>query len=444
MSDYIYMLESRLSAGQNRVVKEVENAAAQAGSNVFLAGGAMRDMLGGSPIRDLDFSVEGQALKLAKTVAERAEGRMVSADEHRRTAELLFPGGVTVQIAMSRTERYTKTGVRPQVTPASIQEDLRGRDFSINAIALSLNRASRGLLLDPTNGLADLERREMRSLSTYTFFDDPSRLLRLVRFRVRLGFTVEERTAQQMRNAREAGVLGSVTADAFLEELRRVATEPCCAGIMKALDEEGLLDALAPRIAGGKLNAAGLTRLEKAVHLLPDDGGSHLERVGPFFTVLLEKLPSRERQAFAKEVGLRKTEIESWQKLDARARKLETVMKSPRLKKPSQVYFAVVGAPPGEVLLLLARSPVRMVQDRMHHYFEKYLPLAREIGPEQLTALEAKPGTPKWEKAREALLAAHLDRRPKKPVIEPPPEPPPLMIPGRGRPRSQALLAHPR
>src|SRR5215467_12588146 len=177
MSDYIYMLESHLSPDQNRVVEETQAAAALANVNVFLTGGAMRDMLGGFRIRDLDFSVEGNALKLAKAVAERGGAELEAVDEHRRSAELLFPSGVTAQIVMSRQEKYGKPGARPQVSAATIQEDLRGRDFTVNAIALSLNKASRGLLLDPTNGLADLERRELRTLNTYTFYDDPSRLI---------------------------------------------------------------------------------------------------------------------------------------------------------------------------------------------------------------------------------------------------------------------------
>ena len=79
----------------------------------------------------------------------------------------------------------------------------RGRDFTINSIALSLNPASRGLLLDPNNGVGDLERRELRAVSNYTLYDDPIRLLRMLRFKVRLGFTIEERTKMQYDNARE-------------------------------------------------------------------------------------------------------------------------------------------------------------------------------------------------------------------------------------------------
>src|SRR6185436_13281833 len=114
MSDYIYILESHLSPDQNRVVEEVQAAAAHSNVNLFLTGGAMRDMMAGFRIRDLDFVVEGAALKVAKTVAERTGAQIVSQDDHRKSAELLFASGATAQIAMSRQEKYTKSGAKPQ------------------------------------------------------------------------------------------------------------------------------------------------------------------------------------------------------------------------------------------------------------------------------------------------------------------------------------------
>ena len=225
MSDYVYMLESHLSPDQNRVVEDVQQAAAQANVNLFLTGGAMRDMLAGLRIRDLDFVVEGNALKVAKSICERTGAQTVSADETRKSAELVFASGVTAQIGMSRQEKYARTGAKPQVSAATIQEDLRGRDFTCNAIALSLNKASRGLILDPMNGLADIQRRELRAISTYGFYDDPSRLLRLIRFRVRLEFTVEERTQMQVANAREAEVEKLIPPRVLAEELKRIGLE---------------------------------------------------------------------------------------------------------------------------------------------------------------------------------------------------------------------------
>ena len=247
----MFMLESHLNADQNRVVAEVQAAANQANMNLFLTGGAMRDMLGGFPIRDLDFAVEGNALKVAKAAAEKSGARIVSVDENRRTMDLIFPGAVTVEIGMSRTEKFARPGGKPQVTPAFIQDDLRRRDFTMNAIALSLNRGSRGLLIDPTNGLADLTAHELRATHSYAFYEDPARLLRLIRFRGRLGFTVEERTQRQYDNAREAELEKLVTGRTLYEELRGLAEEPNAGEILKELEHAGLL----PHFLGGSNRA---------------------------------------------------------------------------------------------------------------------------------------------------------------------------------------------
>ena len=147
----MFMLDSHLTSEQSTVLALVRDAAAKANLNLFLTGGAMRDMLGGFPIRDLDFTVEGNAVKFAKTFAA-AGAEIISADENRKSVELLFPGNVTVEISMARQERYAKPGANPSVHPATIHEDLRGRDFTVNAIGLSLSKASFGLLLDPANG----------------------------------------------------------------------------------------------------------------------------------------------------------------------------------------------------------------------------------------------------------------------------------------------------
>jgi tRNA nucleotidyltransferase (CCA-adding enzyme) len=431
MSDYIYMLESHLGPDQIRVVEEVQLAASQANVNLFLTGGAMRDMLAGSRIRDLDFVAEGNALKLAKSVCERGGARTVSTDETRKSAELVFASGVTTQIAMARQEKYTRSGAKPQVTPATIQEDLRGRDFTCNAIALSLNKASRGLLLDPMNGLADIERKELRAISTYGFYDDPSRLLRLIRFRVRLGFTVEERTQMQVANAREAEVEKLIPARVLGEELKRISMEDNPSEILKGLEEAGLLALFSPALAGPKLNLPGIQRLEKNSRLLPDDVASRTARFGPFLYALTEKLNPKEKQALIKATEMTKADLEHWQKLEARAKKLETSLRAARVKKASHVYQIMTAAAPDEILFQLYHSTFKPVQERMRNYYQKYLPLLQEIPPEEWATIEGKPGTPKYTKARDSFIAIHLDRKPKKPVIpETPPAPPPAPPPG--------------
>jgi len=425
MSDYIYMLESRLEPDQNRAVEEVRAAAGEASVNVFLAGGAMRDMLGGFRIRDLDFAVEGNALKVAKAFCDRTGAATLSIEDNQKSAELLLPSGATVQIAMSRREKYARAGAKPQVTPATIQEDLRGRDFTCNAIALSLNQASRGLLLDPMNGLADIGRKELRSVSTYGFYDDPSRLLRLERFRVRLGFTVEERTQMQVANAREAEVEKLIPPRVLGEELKRISAEDSPAEILRALEEAKLLAPILPTLAGPKLNLAGLAKFEKLCRLLPDDARNRAARLGPFFYVLAEHLTAKEEQFLIQAACLQKAEADLWRKLGARAKKLESALRSPRIRKPSQVYQIGAEAAPDEMLFLLYHSALKPVQERLRNYLQKYIPAVQEITAEEWARVEGKPGTPRYQKARAEFIAHRLDHPPRKPA-EPPPAPPPV------------------
>ncbi len=126
MSDYIYMLESHLSPDQNRVVEDVQRPAGAVNVNLFLTGGAMRDMLAGFRIRDLDFVVEGTALKLAKAVCEQTGAVATSTDEIRKSAELVFPSGVTAQIAMSRQEKYGRPGASRRFRPPPFRRTCAG------------------------------------------------------------------------------------------------------------------------------------------------------------------------------------------------------------------------------------------------------------------------------------------------------------------------------
>jgi tRNA nucleotidyltransferase (CCA-adding enzyme) len=422
MSDFMFMLESHLSADQNRVLEQVQAVASAAGVNLFLTGGGMRDMLGGFRIRDLDFSVEGNALKVAKSLEEQG-ARMVGVDENRRTAELIFPSGVTAQVAMSRKERYAKTGARPQVTPATIQDDLRGRDFTINAMALSLNRASRGLLLDPTNGLADLGHHEMRSAHPYVFCDDPVRLLRLTRLRVRLSFEVEQRTRSQYENARAAHVETLITPHALGDELQHIAMEPSPAEVLQALDRDGLLALFSPAISGPKLNLAALMRLEKAERLMESANVTVAPKLHAFLHALTEKLTPREKSALLKAVEMPKSAIDLLRNLEPQAQKLEQTLKSARVKKPSHVYEILADASPSLVVFLLADSTQKTVHERIRNYLQKYLPAMQEALPSDWEAIEGQPGTHRYLRNRKAFIASRLDLRPRK---QPKPEAQPV------------------
>lgn len=439
----MFMLESHLNQWQNRIVTAVQEAAAQAGASVFLAGGALRDMLGGFPIRDLDFVVvDGDARAIARTAAEKGNGSLISEDSHRQIHESRFPGGVTAEISMARTEEYSRIGTRPKVSRSTIQEDLARRDFTVNAVALSLNRASLGLLVDPLNGLADLEHRELRTTSSMSFYDDPLRLLRLSRFRVRLGFSVPEKTRHQATNAMEAGVVRHIPARALGEELHRIARESNPLEILKALNQDGLLELFSPELTGAKLNPGGFHRLEKAVRAFPPGADLTGALWAPFMVVLTEKLTPQGRKQLIAATELSKGETASFQGLAARSARLSKVLQGDSMKKPSKLYGVIAAAGADQVIYLLYQSPGRLVHDRLRNYLQKYLPQAQEVSDEDVLAHIAetgakpvKPGTPRFQAARSELIGARLDGRVRKRVPIVVEEPPPLP---RGRRRAMS------
>jgi len=428
MSDYMFMLDSHLTAEQGKAVAAVRDAAETANLNLFLTGGAMRDMMGGFAIRDLDFTVEGGSVKFAKTVAQKAHAEILSVDELRKSVELLFPGKVTASISMARQEKFPKPGGKPLVQPATIHDDLRGRDFTVNAIALSLGKASRGLLLDPANGLGDLSRKELRAINNYAFYDDPSRILRMIRFRTRLGFAINERTQSQYENVREAKLESKIAGPALEQELRQIALEPLAGDVLKGLEDAQLIQLFSPALTGAKLNLLGFQKLQKARQSFSFGSDIIGNSYALFLFLLFEKLSAKERTQLIATAGIPRAEVDAASRLEARAGKVEKELATAKLQKPSALY-SILTKVPGELLLfLLMRSNQRLVIDRIKNYLQKYLPAAQEVTEKDVVG--AEPGTPKFAKLYQKLIAARLDARPKKVVVEEPPPPPP---PGASR-----------
>jgi tRNA nucleotidyltransferase/poly(A) polymerase len=423
MSDYMFMLDSHLTAEQGKAVAAVRDAAESANLNLFLTGGAMRDMMGGFAIRDLDFTVEGGSVKFAKAVAQKVHAEILSVDELRKAVELLFPGKVTASISMARQEKFPKPGGKPQVQPTTIHDDLRGRDFTVNAIALSLGKASRGLLLDPANGLGDLSRKELRAINNYAFYDDPSRILRMIRFRTRLGFAIDERTQSQYENVREAKLELKIAGPALEQELRQIALEPLAGDVLKGLEDAQLIQLFSPALTGAKLNLPGFQKLQKARQSFSFGSDIIGNSYALFLFLLFEKLSAKERTQLIATAGIPRAEVDAASRLEARAGKVEKELATAKLQKPSALY-AILTKVPGELLLfLLMRSNQRLVIDRIKNYLQKYLPAAQEITEKDVVG--AEPGTPKFAKLYQKLIASRLDARPKKVVVEEPPPPPP-------------------
>src|SRR5207248_3960927 len=164
------------------------------------------------------------------------------------SVELELAGGVRASVSNARTEKYSKPGGKPQVTSAGIHEELMRRDFTINAMALSLSRGSRGLLVDPTNGQADLVNRELRTTNPYVFFDDPSRIFRLIRFQHVLGFEIAPRAQLQLENALSEEYQKSAPVSALATEIRALCGSENASAALDAFFKLGLLKLISPAL----------------------------------------------------------------------------------------------------------------------------------------------------------------------------------------------------
>src|SRR6266850_1209682 len=262
MADYIYTMEIRLTPDPLKGVSLVQDVARAAGMNLYLTGGAIRDIISGFTIRDLDFTVQGNPLKLQKEL-EKAGAQTTATDEDARTIFLQLPGNARAEISMARTERFEKTGKPPIVTPATIHEDLRRRDFTVNAMALSLNEGSRGLLLDPFNGVADIEAKLIRILHNYSFLEDPSRMIRATRFAARFHWPLEERTQARYDAAKEGKYMDHILRSSIGHEIGALAHEDDPLHVVKAYEKEGWLKVLNEHWSSAKADTAGLAALMK-------------------------------------------------------------------------------------------------------------------------------------------------------------------------------------
>lgn len=227
------------------LLEAVADAARRHRTPAYLVGGAVRDwLLGRHPIREADVAVVGDARAVAEEAATHLGGRVVVFE--RFGTVRLVAGGLYVDVATARVERYPAPGALPVPSPArSIEEDLVRRDFSINAMAVPVAGDERALV-DPCGGLQDLQARRLRALHPRSFEDDPTRLFRGVRLAVRLDLAIDSTTAAWMRRAIAARAVDTVSAERRGQEVRRALSEQPALPVARAFERWGLWDAACP------------------------------------------------------------------------------------------------------------------------------------------------------------------------------------------------------
>jgi len=364
------------------------------GYPVHLVGGSVRDLLRGRPPRELDLAVEGDALAVA-----RALGGRITVHDRFGTCTVLRDGE-RYDIARTRRERYPRPGALPEVEPAELAEDLRRRDFTVNAIALSLAGTAPGRLHAAPGALEDLERGLLRVLHERSFHDDPTRLLRLARYASRLGFEAEPRTRELALAAVAAGALQTVSATRVGAELRLLAREDDPLGAMEQLAALGV-----DRAVLGPFGAPERRLAARALELLPGDGR-------PGLLVLAVAAAGAARPAAQLRLRLEQLGFPAGERDVILAAAIRAPALSDELSRaggPAQVACAARGAPVELVALAGAGGDARALA-AARAWLERLRHVRLEISGEDLLAAGQQPG-PRIGAMLRAALAAKLEGR---------------------------------
>src|SRR5450631_178142 len=447
MADYIYTMEIRLTPDQLKGVGLVQDVARAAGMNLYLTGGAIRDIISGFTIRDLDFTVQGNPLKLQKDL-EKVGAKITAVEEDNRTIFISLPGNARAEISMARTERFEKTGKPPIVTPATIHEDLRRRDFTVNAMALSLNEGSRGLLMDPFNGVADIEAKVIRVLHNYAFLEDPSRMIRATRFTTRFHWPLEERTQARYESGKENGYIEHIQSSNIGYEIEQLAYEDDALGVLKAYEKEGWLKVLNPRWSTAKVDTAGLGALMKTRQQMNELG--YTPEVAPaVLHFLTERLGDKDISDLRRAIP-RKDLVEAWKDLDSNAHSLAKRMSGKEAATPSRTWQLLSSARPEMILFLAITARQQAVALKIKNFFTKWRQVQQKIPLPEMTELRITPQMPTYPKIANDVFLLLLDGKLRsrtetlkylKPLAPPPPPPPPPPPAKRGRGAKAAVVA---
>src|SRR5438093_5322100 len=440
-------MELRLTPNQQKGVTLVQDIARAAGMNVYLTGGAVRDIISGFPIRDLDFTVQGNPNKLQKEL-ERAGAVVGGSEGDSQTVYITLPGGVRAEVSTARTERYEKTGKPPIVSPATIIEDLRRRDFTVNAMALSLNPGSRGLLLDPFNGAADIEAKLLRVLHNYAFVEDPSRLIRASRFAARFHWPLEERTQQRFQSAKENNYVEYISARATGYEIEQLAYEEDPLHIVRVLEKEDWLKVLNPHWTTAKVDTAGLAQLMKMRQQMNELGYS--PDPAPAVLYFLTTRLGDKDIADMRRLIPRKDLVEAWRDLEENAKQLAKKLTGKEAATPSRTWKVLSEARPEMVLFLSVTARQQAVIQKIRNFFTKWRQLQQKIPLPEMTELRITPQLPEYPKIAQDVFMLLLDGKLRsrteilrflKPLAPPPPPPPPPPPAKRGRAAKAAAVA---
>lgn len=396
-------LRERLPARIQRVLEDAGTLAVTEDAHVYVVGGFIRDLLLGVRNLDLDLLVEPDGVELARSFAEQHEG--LYKDKGFGTAKVELPDGTVVEFATARTESYAQPGALPDVEPSSVVDDLRRRDFTINAMAVALRPEQFGKLLDPFGGRADLDRRRIRVLHNLSFLEDPTRIFRAVRFENRFHFRMDAHTEDLARHAIRDNVLSRISPERLRRELFFTFREPRALGALLRLQELHILEWLAPSL---RLDEGLLQSLPGALEWWHKRVKESLEVRLIYLAAVLAPLGVEAAVRIAEQrLRLAPPDAKRMREALAAMERWEELL--PPGAAPSALTAALRALPPEALVLLRCRAGARdESQELLERFVTRWRDTKLEITGEDLKAL-GYPAGPQLGEALRRTLDARID-----------------------------------
>jgi tRNA nucleotidyltransferase (CCA-adding enzyme) len=353
---------------------------------LYLAGGAVRDLLLERCTLDIDLVIEGDAVKMAQ---ELATANLAKATVHPRfgTAKLQWRNR-SADIATARAETYARPGALPTVKPGTLTEDLARRDFTVNAMAIELNPPHFGELIDPHHGQRDIDRRLIRVLHDKSFIDDATRIWRAFRYEQRLDFNIEPGTLNLIE--RDIDNLNTISGDRIRHELELVLKEELPENALRCAAQLGVLARIHPALKGDEwlaeaFSAAGARYLDSEPH-------PHL-----YLALLCYRLTAEETEKVIGYLHFPKAEIQVLRDTASIKARLKA-LSAPGLA-PSQVYEILHGCS----LLAVEANAVGANSETATENIELYLNVLRHVKPALTGGDLIKLGVPEGPKIKDFL-----------------------------------------
>ncbi len=405
------MLAERLPPATVERLRELGGRARELGMHAYLVGGIVRDLLLRRPNQDVDVVVEGDAIALAEDLAPRWGARV---RPHRPfgTAKVRFPDGSRLDLATARTEYYPRPGALPAVEWSSLKLDLYRRDFTINTLAVRLDPGRFGEIIDFFGGLRDLKDGAIRILHNLSFVEDPSRILRALRFQLRFGFRLGRQTRRLLRTAVEQGFLTQARGKRLFQEWVALLSESDGVEAVHLAEEHGVLQALHPGVRLEPRLSALLERVRGVLNwfqLLYLD--TPVEAWFVYQLALLEPLDRDRVEDWARAFGIETREgrrlLEAREQAVRALGELRAALQQGPVRN-SRVYEILHACTAETLLFMMARTVDEEKRRLISRYYTRLAGVKPLLRGRDLKAMGVPPG-PVYREILEGLLRARLD-----------------------------------